>query len=329
MQVHEKGVRTDIVLKPGWSKPSAILLATETPSDEKTFAFALDQSAECGADLIIFHAIDTGCTVSSQTTTIDKSDEARAVRTKKRYLEPLAQRAKDLGIRCRVVVRVGSAADQILTFLRERNIDRVVIGAHSPGPVGKLLVGSVTEAVLRKAIVPVCVVGPDVVASTYRSPALRNILCDVSTEECRRVVAIFAAELAAEQHAGLILEDIIRPQEKDRILADRTINQIENELPSLVPAELQENIDVRTKVAFGDPTEELLHGGRARNVGLIVLGAMVASRFAAITRAGIVYKVLAYARCPVITLSPVVLADFGVRAGKPNPSKVNYVAGVV
>jgi hypothetical protein len=42
-----------------------------------------------------------------------------------------------------------------------------------------------------------------------------------------------------------------------------------------------------------------------------------------------VYKVLAFARCPVITLSPVVLAECGACAVKPNPSEVNYVAGVI
>lgn len=147
------------------------------------------------------------------------------------------------------------------------------MGAHSPGPIGKLLVGSVAEAVIRSANGPVCIVGPDVVASIYRRSATRNILCDVSTEECRPVMASFGAELAAKHHAKLILQDIIRPQEKDKILADHTIDQIEAELPTLIPAELQDKIGVRAKVALGDPTEELLYGCRARNAGFIVLGA--------------------------------------------------------
>jgi nucleotide-binding universal stress UspA family protein len=52
-------------------------------------------------------------------------------------------------------------------------------------------------------------------------------------------------------------------------------------------------------VALGDPTEEILYQGRAQQANLIVLGAQGASRFAAMTRSGIVYKVLAYAQCPV------------------------------
>ena len=36
-------------LKPGWSKPSTILFATEIPANEKAFAFALAQAVEFGA----------------------------------------------------------------------------------------------------------------------------------------------------------------------------------------------------------------------------------------------------------------------------------------
>lgn len=316
-------------LKPSWSKPAKILLASDVPADEKTFAIALAQSAEFGAELIIFHAIDTVAVASSDTPALRDSDCASAARAKKHCLESLGQPARGIGIRCKIVIRSGMAADQILTFLREHKIDRVVMGAHSPGPIGKLPVGSVAEAVIRNADVPVCIVGPDVVASTYRDSENRNILCDVSTEEGRRVVASFGAELAAEQHAMLILQDIIRPQEKDSILADRTIGQIEAELPSLVPVELKDNINVRTKVALGDPTEELPYGGRTQNASFIVLGARGASHFAAITRAGIVYKVLAIAHCPVITLSPVLLNAYETKKERFRSSEVSYIAGVI
>jgi nucleotide-binding universal stress UspA family protein len=78
---------------------------------------------------------------------------------------------------------------------------------------------------------------------------------------------------------------------------------------------LQGKIDVQAIVVPGDPTEELLFQAQAQMADLIVLGAQGASAFAAITRHGVVYKVLAHAQCPVITLSPAVLAQAGVYAG--------------
>jgi nucleotide-binding universal stress UspA family protein len=314
-------------IKPGWSKPSTILFASEIPANEKAFAFALAQAAEFGANLILFHAYDTLVVAASETSGIRYYDYAAAARTEMTQLEPLAQRVRKAGIPCEVVVRPGLAVDQILAFLREREIDRVVMGTHSPGPIGKLLVGSVAEAVLRTAKVPVYIVGPDVVDGSYRNFAIRTILCAVSMQEASHIVAGFAAELAEQHSARLILQHVIKPQERAEFLAGRSIDQVEDDLKSLVPVELTGRLAVQAIVVPGDPTEELLYQARAQQADLIVLGAQGASAFAAITRHGVVYKVLAHAHCPVLTLSPVVLADCGVHGEKRRSAEV-YMAGV-
>ena len=218
--------------KPGWSKPSTILFASEIPANEKAFNFALAQAREFGANLVLFHAYDTMVVAASETSGIRYYDYAAAARAEIQHLEPLAQRAREAGVQCEVVVRPGLAADQILGFLRERQIDRIVMGTHSPGPIGKLLVGSVAEAVLRTANVPVFIVGPEVVDGKYRNYATRTILCAVSFIESSYVVADFAAELALQHNARLILQHVIRPQERAEVLAGRTIEQIEADLLS-------------------------------------------------------------------------------------------------
>jgi nucleotide-binding universal stress UspA family protein len=314
------------VIKPGWSKPSTILFASEIPANEKAFAFALAQATEFGADLILFHAYDTLVVAASETSGIRYYDYAAAARSEKEMLEPLARRVRVAGVNCEVVVRPGQPADQILSFLREREVDRIVMGTHSPGPIGKLLVGSVAEAVLRTARVPVHIIGPEVVSGEYRKFATRTILCAVRMQEASYIVAEFAAELAAQHNARLILQHVIRPQERHEALAGRTIEQIETDLMGLVPAKLCGKIAVQTIVVPGDPTEELLYQSRAQLADLIVLGAQGASAFAAITRHGVVYKVLAHAHCPVITLSPAVLAQGGVHAEQ--RASEAYMAGV-
>ena len=60
---------------------------------------------------------------------------------------------------------------------------------------------------------------------------------------------------------------------------------------------------------------------------MIVLGAQGASAFAAVARQGVVYKVLAHSHCPVLTLSPVVLAACGAKKEKAHPAEV-VLAGV-
>jgi len=312
--------------KPEWSKPSTILFATEIPANEKAFAYAKAQAIEFGADLILFHVYDTLVVTASETSGVRYYDYAAAARAEIKHLEPLASRIRDTGVHCEIVVRPGLPADQILTFLEERKIDRVVMGTHSPGPIGKLLVGSVAEAVLRTARVPVCIVGPDVVDGTFRQFATRTILCAVSMQESSYVVAHFAADLAYQQHARLILQHVIRPQERAEVLAGRSLDQVEHDLESLIPSELRGKISVQAVVVPGDPTEELLYQEKAQQADLIVLGAQGASAFAAVTRNGVVYKVLAHAHCPVMTLSPVILAECGAK-DKSHQAEV-FLAGV-
>ncbi len=310
--------------KPGWSRPAAILFASEIPVNEKAFGFALAEAAESGAELIIFHAYDSPDAPASQGKV--QSSDYLSSQAERQRLEPLSQRAGKLGIHCKVVVRPGSAAEQILKFVREQRVDRVVIGTHSPGPVGKLLVGSVAEEVLRNAPVPVSIVGHEVIEGAYRHFSTRTILCSVGAEDSGRVVVSFAAELAARYNASLILQHVIPPQDS-AALAGRTLSQIEAELVSMVPHGLEHKVSLRTRAVLGDPTEELLYQGRSQHANLIVMGAQSVSRFAAITRVGIVYKVLAYAQCPVITLSPVVLSFCGARCDQPRQSELR-LAGV-
>ena len=245
----------------GWSKPSTILFASEIPANEKAFAFALAQAVEFGANLILFHAYDTLVVAASETSGIRYYDYAAAARTEIEAFNRSRSAFADAGVRCEVVVRPGLAGRSDPRLPPRTGVDRVVMGTHSPGPIGKLLVGSVAEAVLRTANVPVFIVGPDAVDGDYRKFATRTILCAVSMQEASHVVAAFAAELAMRHNARLILQHVIRPQDRAEVLAGRTIDQIEADLLALIPAELRATISVQTIVVPGDPTEELLYPG--------------------------------------------------------------------
>jgi nucleotide-binding universal stress UspA family protein len=320
-----------VVCKPGWTKPSTILFASEIPANEKAFSFALAQAKEFGANLILFHAqflaYDSLAVSELEASGGRYFDYPAAVRTERHQLEPLVERARAAGINCEMVVQAGPPAEQILAFARERAIDRIVMGTHSPGPVGKLLVGSVAESVLRNASVPVFIVGPEVVDGESRNFTTRTVLCATSLLESSIIVAGFATVLALQHKARLILQHVIRPQERTELLAGRSLDQLEADMLALVPPTLQGRVAIQTIVVPGDPTEELLYQSRAQQADLIVLGAQGASAFAAITRHGVVYKVLANASCPVLTLSPQVLAECGTSEKKPRTIE-EYMAGV-
>jgi len=71
------------------------------------------------------------------------------------YLAPLAVGLRARGIDVDTVVRRGEPATEILAAAREAKADLIAMTTHGRTGLGRLLFGSVAEAVLRRAEVPV------------------------------------------------------------------------------------------------------------------------------------------------------------------------------
>jgi nucleotide-binding universal stress UspA family protein len=71
------------------------------------------------------------------------------------YLRPLAARLTARGLRARTEVRHGDAVTQIIECAKAVGADLIAMTTHGRGGLGRLLFGSVAEAVLRHAEIPV------------------------------------------------------------------------------------------------------------------------------------------------------------------------------
>jgi nucleotide-binding universal stress UspA family protein len=71
------------------------------------------------------------------------------------YLAALAERLGARGIRVRTEVRQGEPVDEIVDCAREVGADLIAMTTHGRSGLGRLLFGSVAEAVLRQAEIPV------------------------------------------------------------------------------------------------------------------------------------------------------------------------------
>ena len=75
-----------------------------------------------------------------------------------KQLEILANQLRGRGCEVDTVIEQGRAAATILKEIDERQIDLAVMGSHGHGALYDLIVGSVSEGVLRKATCPVMIV---------------------------------------------------------------------------------------------------------------------------------------------------------------------------
>jgi nucleotide-binding universal stress UspA family protein len=71
------------------------------------------------------------------------------------YLAPIAAALRAKGIDVSWQVRLGRPAEEILAAARESSVDLIAMATHGRTGLGRLLFGSVAEAVLRHAPVPV------------------------------------------------------------------------------------------------------------------------------------------------------------------------------
>ena len=71
------------------------------------------------------------------------------------YLEPLVASLKAKGVRAGARVRIGDPATEIVAAAKEINADLIAMTTHGRTGLGRLLFGSVAEAVLRGSPIPV------------------------------------------------------------------------------------------------------------------------------------------------------------------------------
>ena len=71
------------------------------------------------------------------------------------YLAPVAIELRNKGVRVTTEVRSGDPAQEIVAAARDAGADLIAMSTHGRGGLGRLIFGSVAEAVLRAAKIPV------------------------------------------------------------------------------------------------------------------------------------------------------------------------------
>jgi nucleotide-binding universal stress UspA family protein len=84
----------------------------------------------------------------------DRLNEARS------YLERVAARLTSEGLRAQIEVRRGSAADVIVDTAKELGADLIVMATHGRSGIGRWMLGSVADRVVRASHLPVLLIRP-------------------------------------------------------------------------------------------------------------------------------------------------------------------------
>lgn len=120
---------------------------------------AQSQAAAFGADLHVIHVLEPQPVYSTYGFMPDEFPAAHLFQTeaRKRAETRLAALSTDSPF-AQALILNGTALDELLDYATKNAADLIVLGTHGHSAVAALLLGSVAEGAVRKALVPTLVV---------------------------------------------------------------------------------------------------------------------------------------------------------------------------
>ncbi len=237
-------------------------------------------------------------------------------------LEELRQRvtvagreATAAGVEVAPLATAGQPVHDILDCASTLPADLIVMGTHGTSGFQHLVLGSVTEKVLRKAPCPVLTVPPRAHASATH---FTRLVCAVDFSDCSLKAVTFAASLAKESGAALTLLHVVEwpwhesampeldsvPPAQAPAIADyrRYLETGAKARLDAVVASAVPGGTVATSVRFGKPYLELLDAARENQADLIVLGVRGRGTLDLGFFGSTANHVVRSASCPVLTI---------------------------
>jgi nucleotide-binding universal stress UspA family protein len=212
----------------------------------------------------------------------------------------------------------GFTAATILAKAEEMRCDLLVMGTHGRSGFERLVLGSVTEKVLRKATCPVLSVPRNVADAVPALPVIfKRIVCAVDFSDCSMHALDYALSLAQETNAQLTVVHVIEvppevppdmhetslggPQTLREYIAAAEEDRRER-LKGAIPEDVRAQGRVETVLATGTPYKELLRVAKERDADLIVIGIHGRGAADLLFFGSTAQHVVRQASCPVLTL---------------------------
>jgi nucleotide-binding universal stress UspA family protein len=299
---------------PALSVKNVLLPTDFSPTSESALPYAVAIARRFGSTLHLVHVLSEANLlmmsggvdyVSMGTIYEDAHAEARE------KLEQVTQRIE--GLPHRIYARHGLIWTNLAGIIVENEVDLIVVGTHGRTGLGKLLLGSVAENILRHAPCPVLTVGPKVSGRAKLSELsardvappeldIRQILFATNFAKNAALAAGDAVSLAQEFRARLtlihVIEDYTRLGSNPGPIEDNL-----NRLRELIPRNAQLQYIPETLIEFGNAPEQILKAAAAREADMIILGAHSSSEVGGTHLPwSAAHHVIAQAHCPVLTI---------------------------
>jgi nucleotide-binding universal stress UspA family protein len=260
------------------------------------------------AKLTLLHVIEPSTALMYTFPTESEVAERQRCERAERMLSAMlgSEDQDDLDLETAVVV--GDIAAEIENAVRRQHADIVVMGTHGRGLVGRWLIGSVTQSLLRKINVPILTV-----CHATRPLSFKRILFASDFSEASAEGLDFTMNLAANLNAGIVVAHVVdkRPTvtyETPEMSAvfdaeqKRFLEEAQNTFKQIEAKARARNVRVETVLAQGIPADAISRIADENIVDFIVLAVSRKSRMDRILLGTTAEKVIRDANVPVLSV---------------------------
>ena len=128
-------------------------------------ATARDEAKLHGAKILLLHVIELPGQISQDAAIMPEANGGAPVTVREfatqgaeRHLADISARLVKDGAHPQSFIRFGKPSEEIIQFAEENQVDLIVMGTHGRSGLAHLLLGSVTERVVRASKIPVLAV---------------------------------------------------------------------------------------------------------------------------------------------------------------------------
>jgi nucleotide-binding universal stress UspA family protein len=211
-----------------------------------------------------------------------------------------------------VLAEAGDVPTTIVGHSLSAGADLNVMGTHGRRGFKRLLLGSVTETVLREAPCPVLTVPRHAEPALPEHPTFKRILCPVDFSPSALQALGFALDLARQADGRVTLMHAVEwlAEEEPRTSAHFNVPEYrrhmaadaEERLRLLVAEESRTWVNIENVIVSGRAHREILRAAEATSADLIVMGSQGRSGVGLALFGSTTQQVVRGATCPVLTV---------------------------
>ena len=221
-------------------------------------------------------------------------------------LREFAKRQTRIQVQPQCVVQDGNASDKILSFAETKGVDLIVMGTHGLRGVDLLMLGSVTERVLRKARCPVLVVRKP--AHDFVSPGekadpinIKKIVLCMDFSQHAQGALNHAFSIAKQYNAELTLLHVLEHPPGSTDIQSTTAKATE-QLSESVPPRAPKPSHVKFLVRIGKSYQQIIEVALEAQTDLVIMGVRGRSSLNSALFGSTTYRVIQLGPCPVLAV---------------------------